>query len=93
MSSSTLTLAPEPIMGSGVGVSAEILARAARDDYRQLGTLTVRENRISVAGQIHVGTPRRERLAGCCRCRRSWSTRYATCTVRGPPNDTQRSAS
>jgi len=58
---STLTLTPEPDMGSEVGVSAEILDRAARDDYwRWLGhvrTAAGCAHPIQLRGQLYTVDP------------------------------------
>jgi hypothetical protein len=61
MSCSTLTLTPEPTTGSGAGVSADILARAARDDYwrwlHHIANAAGCAHPIQLRGQLHTLDP------------------------------------
>jgi hypothetical protein len=61
MTCSTVTLTPEPATGSGMGVSAEILHRAARDDYRRwlhhVSAAAGCAHPIQLRGQLHTVDP------------------------------------
>src|SRR6266545_4465578 len=57
VTSSTVTLAPEVLTGSGSGAVAEMLARATREDYEQwmhhISGAAACEHPIRLAGQLH----------------------------------------